>query len=115
MKLEGSKQQDLQNSKLKKLKILSKMSAQSGHFYSTKWLVIIFQLAIYGMLTAQKDSIERRNCQATFIHNEIKIDGKLDEPEWQDATVYTDFYQKYHLVIPKANPNTTFKILLTKF
>ena len=111
MKLEGSKQQDLQNSKLKKLKILSKLSAQSGLFYSTKWLVIIFQLAIYGMLTAQKDSIERRNCQATFIHNEIKIDGKLDEPEWQDATVYTDFYQKYPLVIPKANPNTTFKIL----
>ena len=111
MNLEGSKQQDLQNSKLKKLKILSKMSAQSGLFYSTKWLVIIFQLAIYGMLTAQKDSIERRNCQATFIHNEIKIDGKLDESEWQDATVYTDFYQKYPLVIPKANPNTTFKIL----
>ncbi len=87
------------------------MSAQSGLFYSTKWLVIIFQLAIYGMLTAQKDSIERRNCQATFIHNEIKIDGKLDESEWLDATVYTDFYQKYPLVIPKANPNTTFKIL----
>ena len=36
----------------------------------------------------------KTSVQASFINNHIKLDGRLDEPVWQQATVINEFYQR---------------------
>jgi hypothetical protein len=77
-------------------------------------LILIFCVnATFGQDVFPPDSI-KKTIQATQIEGFLKIDGKLDEPEWATASVATDFVQVEPYQRKKALHDSEFKLLYNK-
>lgn len=57
------------------------------------------------------DSTSRRVATATRRTGEIRLDGKLDEPDWRTAPAATDFVQSYPTPGARAPDQTEFRVL----
>ncbi|HEY3114661.1 MAG TPA: DUF5916 domain-containing protein [Gemmatimonadaceae bacterium] len=75
------------------------------------WLAPLPMAAQNAAAPSRGDSTLRRVATAVRRTGEIRLDGKLDEADWQKAPVATDFVQSYPTPGARAPNQTEFRVL----